>query len=829
MTHHRAALSVLCLLLLLPACGNKIIRPFKKKPGQGQGQERPEQPPPANQGGNGSGEPTEPPVEPPTEPPTEPPVEPPPSEPPSTPPPANNGDPGAVGEGGLTAMSIPSPSQVPQARGGGDWFDWEMPTLTFTDGATNLSNIFRTGPAGKHGFLTVRGEDFVFQDGTPFRVWGTNLARGAPAPTKQEAPKIAAQLARLGYNAVRIHLIDSAQLLFNQQTTVTKFNTNLLDRMDFLLAELKKRGIYYNINLYVWRRYGNNDPVPTPREIPEKGRYVNYFHPAVWKIEKEYTRRLLHHKNPYTGMTYAEDPALCMIELSNENSLVAGWASGYLDEGAPKKKGISKPYRDWLDKDFNQWLKKEYRSTSALKNAWNQGASKSRKGLASAESLEKGTVRRTPGRQLGGFSVGRIADTARYYYTLEKRYIEDYRDFLRKDLKVKVPVLNTQNYAGLPGLAGQAEADWVDMHAYWDHPQFKGGIRNQPLMKVHQKSLVQNPIIKETPGPGGHLSFFTEATMAKIVGKPYTITEWAPSKANPTAWEVPQLFGAYTAFHGLNGSFSFAYASERDNYTPGPMANHLQWSNVAPFLTLNAVAALAWRRGDIAPAKERIEFHYSEDEIFDVRNAANEVYFWWGKKVPSRVPLQVPIARKLWSSKADTGPLHLLKEKDTKLYRSSTGELTWDVRDQQKAHVLIDAPRYQGVIGSLTKPAAAANVAVNGSGRAAVTVISLDNKPLKQTRRALLTAVSDFMYVGEKVQAASGGYQSWDRGKPPLRVKAVRAKVTLKGWSQASKLVCYALDVKGGRAAKVPVQVSGGNATVDLKAFPYTCFELVAE
>jgi hypothetical protein len=810
MNLRRSLILLLGLLLLAPACGNKVIRPFKKKPGQRQ--ERTENPPPAEQ----------PPAQP--TPPPEP--EPQPSDPPSAPPPGGKGE--ANGETGLVALTPLPPSSVPAAKPGGEWYEWSAPTLDFRPGATDLGSIFRTGPAGKHGFLTVRGEDFVFQDGTPFLVWGTNLARGAPAPTKEEAPKIAAQLQRLGYNAVRLHLIDSAQLLFQNTDSVTEFNTKLLDRMDYLIAELKKRGIYYNINLYVWRRYGKNDNVPAAREIPEKGRYVNYFHPDVWKVEKEYTRRLLTHKNPYTGLSYAEDPAMCMVELSNENSLFPGWASGYLDPGAPDRRGIPAPYLQWLDRDFNRWLKTRYRSTAELKQAWSRGAGKGRTGLTGQESLEKGTVQRLPGKKFKQYSLGRVEDMARYLYHLETAYIDDYRDFLRKELKVKVPILNTQNYGSLPALMAQAHADWVDTHAYFDHPQFKGGKRSQPLMKVHERPWVSNPILEDQPGPGGHVSLLTETTMSRVAGKPYTITEWSPSKANPFAYQVPQLFGAYNAFHDVNGLFHFAYASEKEDYAPHEMSNHLQWSNVHPMLAINAVAALAWRRGDVAPAKDRIELHYSEEEIFDVSRAADRTLFWWGKDVPSTAPFHAPIARVLNSKGKDSGPLQYLRQPDTKLYRSSTGELTWDARQKATAHVVIDTPRYQGVVGSLQKPAEAAQVAVRGQGDAALTVISLDNQPLARTGHALLTAVSEFRFTGEKI-TRSGEYQEWDQGRMPLQVRAVQAEVRLKGWSRAGDLTCYALDGRGGRAAEVPVRVQGGEAVIDLQRYRYGWFELVAE
>ena len=64
-------------------------------------------------------------------------------------------------------------------------------------------------PAGKHGFLTVQGERFVFEDGTPVRFWGTNLNSGACFPEKDYAEKLAKRLAAYGCNLVRLHQMDS--------------------------------------------------------------------------------------------------------------------------------------------------------------------------------------------------------------------------------------------------------------------------------------------------------------------------------------------------------------------------------------------------------------------------------------------------------------------------------------------------------------------------------------------------------------------------------------------------------------------------------------------
>ena len=48
--------------------------------------------------------------------------------------------------------------------------------------------------------------------------------------------------------------------------------------------------------------------------------------------------------------------------------------------------------------------------------------------------------------------------------------------FLREDLGVKAPICDTQaNYGGLQGVYREAtHSDFIDMHAYWQHPRFPG-------------------------------------------------------------------------------------------------------------------------------------------------------------------------------------------------------------------------------------------------------------------------------------------------------------------------------------------------------------------
>ena len=79
-------------------------------------------------------------------------------------------------------------------------------------------------------------------------------------------------------------------------------------------------------------------------------------------------RDLLAHKNPHTGLTYAEDPAIAFVEINNENGLICELWGGSLD-------GMSDVYVAELTKQWNAWLAKKYPMNASLEAAWNIDAS----------------------------------------------------------------------------------------------------------------------------------------------------------------------------------------------------------------------------------------------------------------------------------------------------------------------------------------------------------------------------------------------------------------------------------------------------------------------
>jgi hypothetical protein len=116
-----------------------------------------------------------------------------------------------------------------------------------------------------------------------------------------------------------------------------------LDRLDFFINELKKRGIYADLNLNVARVFKAGDGV-RDYELISYSKALTYFDERLIELQKIYARQLLTHANPYTGKAYCDEPAVAMVEFLNENSLVEAWSQGRL-----LGKQTTKPNDSWHD------------------------------------------------------------------------------------------------------------------------------------------------------------------------------------------------------------------------------------------------------------------------------------------------------------------------------------------------------------------------------------------------------------------------------------------------------------------------------------------------
>ncbi|MCG3180419.1 MAG: hypothetical protein BIFFINMI_02780 [Phycisphaerae bacterium] len=259
---------------------------------------------------------------------------------------------------GSPAMSQPTPSQPTAAL-----VPFDMPWDDASRSITNVSD-WLDKPAARLGRIVAR-DGHLYAGDTRVRLFGVNLCFGACFPTHADADKLAARLARFGINAVRFHHMDMRPApdgIF--QRDMIALDPGQLDRLDYLIAQLKAHGIYANVNLHVSRVYPGQ---PTWPGMPSFHKGVDNFVPRMIELQRQYARDLLTRRNPYTKLTYAEDPAVVIVEINNENGLMHEWFGGGLDD-------MPAEYADELTRQWNAWLAKRYGDAAGLAKAWDVGA-----------------------------------------------------------------------------------------------------------------------------------------------------------------------------------------------------------------------------------------------------------------------------------------------------------------------------------------------------------------------------------------------------------------------------------------------------------------------
>jgi hypothetical protein len=199
------------------------------------------------------------------------------------------------------------------------------------------------------------------------RVWGVNLCFGAGFPTHADAERMAARLAAAGVNSVRFHHMDTQAYpsgLLDPKDPL-KLSAEALDRLDYLIDQLARRGIYANVNLHVGRAASTALGLPKPNT--EYDKIVGLFTPPLIEAQRQYARDLVGHVNAYRKVRYADDPAVGFVEITNEDSF-------FMWDGEERLRGLPEFYARILREQYAAWLKVLYKDTAGLREAWAKGA-----------------------------------------------------------------------------------------------------------------------------------------------------------------------------------------------------------------------------------------------------------------------------------------------------------------------------------------------------------------------------------------------------------------------------------------------------------------------
>ncbi len=225
-------------------------------------------------------------------------------------------------------------------------------------------------------FVQIDADGHLIVNKQPIRFWGVNAVADGAFPNTAKAWFIAGRLRKMGFNLVRFHHLDnpwSRESLFEWGRDTRHLNRVTLDRMEKFISELKKNGLYLNMNLHVSRTVQMEDGIVDADSIRDFGKGVSFFDPDLLPLYKEYAQQLLTHVNPYTGLSLANDPVMAMVEITNENSLYRMWRDGQLK---PFSRGgnIMSRHSKQLDELWQNFLTSKYGNTENLRQAWDVGA-----------------------------------------------------------------------------------------------------------------------------------------------------------------------------------------------------------------------------------------------------------------------------------------------------------------------------------------------------------------------------------------------------------------------------------------------------------------------
>ncbi|TWT83678.1 hypothetical protein CA13_51450 [Planctomycetes bacterium CA13] len=440
------------------------------------------------------------------------------------------------------------PKLLPTEKGFHRWFPFE-PKNDFDDqGEIGLSTWLEK-PAGKHGRISSDKDRLVY-NGESIKLWGINLCYSACMPDSRLARRRAKMYAKYGINSVRLHKYADGPgwAGIQGQDSFLSVDADRQKQMDFFVNELKKEGIYTKLSPVFITKLGPGDLKDVPylaefgkldgNERIETGHGSIYLSTELQDLMIRQTTNMLRHKNPFTGMRYADDPAIAVVELYNEDSALFFGTLATIQN--------VRTLRLRSGERFALWLKEKYENKAALLDAWGDGGGLNvfvKEGLAD-ESWEQNRIYPAGNPwffdpdQLAGTQASkrqRLLDTMQFLYELQNEFYSRFVKAIR-ETGYQGELVGSNWQAGRAmshfyNLHSDAMVGIVDRHNY-----FGGGTNTQ----------IENASMLQTPG-GGSLS----AGLQQVANRPFMLSEWG--HVYPTQWGVegPALIGAYGM--GLQG------------------------------------------------------------------------------------------------------------------------------------------------------------------------------------------------------------------------------------------------------------------------------------
>ncbi|MBN2452447.1 MAG: hypothetical protein JXR77_18825 [Lentisphaeria bacterium] len=699
---------------------------------------------------------------------------------------------------------------------------WAFPKMRdrFSESPIDLRHL-NERVAGEHGFirLSADGNSLVRGDGEPIRFWsGSDYAWRIPfsdrnltvSPTERESLAHHARwAAKRGVNMVRFHgHLPPKRERNGPPVSRQDINETDLHGAWMMVAAFKQEGIYSTLSPY-WGSHTDNE---ASWELGFEGGSLTglvFFYEPVQAMYREWLRRLYTEPNPYTGIPLKDDPAVAVIQLQNEDSLL------FYTESQ-----IKGPPREQLLRLFGDFLKKKYGSLetafaryTTYESAWDlRGEDNPAKGTAGL--LQMWFHTKDAKDRAGRWNEptrNRLTDQLEFHTELMRTFNAETERYLREELGCR-QLINAGNWKSVdPVLCDDAERysytanQIIGRNAYYS--ALHAGI-NTGWQILAQQTYTNWSALKRP--------HFWPMNVKQPAGHPLMIFEslWVPP--NLYAAEGPLLVAAQLSLTGVDSFYWFASGGEEWGAFDG------KWAYNTPMqMGLFPAAALAFRKGYIAEAEEPVV--YEERSLEDI----------WEQKMPliaespvydpnrdkGDMPVDSAVSTPVDPLAFCVGPvqvryggnaannrvspkLEALVDTGKKVLTSVTGQIR---TDYGRGLYTVNAPKCQGAAGFLAEVPEIALGDVTLRSRNAygsLVVVPLDDRPLAESRRVLVQSGTVARPSGWTVRRRSveaggnlhDGLQILRKGDLPVLVENTAAEVTITNPVLRRAL---ALDVNG--------------------------------
>ncbi len=394
-------------------------------------------------------------------------------------------------------------------------------------------------------------------------------------------------------------------------------------------------------------------------------------------------------------------------------------------------------------------------------------------------------------------------DFRRFLVATEQAYVRRMKTFLTDRLEVKSLIVDTQaSYGGYWGLFRETTfGDYVDMHAYWQHPRFPGKPWDGNNWLIPNTSMVS----------AANRGTFERLSQYRAADLPYSVSEYNHPAPNDHAAELFPMLSAYASHQDWDALYQFCYGNREDRLGVRKISSYFSLSNHSAQLVFTPLAALAFRL-NLIPAAPGSTVLTVPVSLLD-QNLASGMPGYGTFLEPGKASDARLFGTRFGVRFAEHG------EKPTTVSEGDAVDLAGDGDGQtlawhpqaDKPVFLVRAPAIRmavGEVGGRELPLGDLGLVIRPPDGtwACFAMAAKDGRPIAESRDILVAVATRAENTGmgwNENRTTVGG--KW--GKAPVVAQFVPFVMTLPG---AERPRVHALDATGAKSAPIPVSGQSG-------------------